>query len=140
MSMGTVVYSKDMPVWMKTAFIETFASFPDITFIWKYEKPDDDIFKNVPNVYPMEWIPQTDLLAPNLPADDRISLFITHGGMNSILESMNYGKPMVVLPLFADQQMNAQAVKRRGLGIVLEKHLITKDVLIAAINRGLNDR
>ncbi|PIO71140.1 hypothetical protein TELCIR_06969 [Teladorsagia circumcincta] len=64
--MGTIVYSKDMPEWMKNVFIETFALFPNMTFLWKYEDPDDVIFKNIPNVHPVEWIPQTDLLGKRL--------------------------------------------------------------------------
>ncbi|KAK6030128.1 UDP-glucoronosyl and UDP-glucosyl transferase [Ostertagia ostertagi] len=157
--MGTVVYSKDMPEWMKRVFIETFASFPNITFLWKYEDPDDDIFKNLSNVHPMKWIPQTDLLGRRLVLPifsafassalllvfqfQRIiecRLFITHGGMNSILESMNFGKPMIVVPLFADQQMNSKAVQRRGLGVVIEKHLLSKDILSAAIQKVLHDK
>ncbi|PIO71141.1 hypothetical protein TELCIR_06970 [Teladorsagia circumcincta] len=59
--------------------------------------------------------------------------------MNSVLESMNFGKPMIVVPLFADQQMNSKAVQRRGLGVVIEKHLLSKDVLSAAIQKVLND-
>lgn len=41
---------------------------------------------------------------PNLVA------FITHGGMNRILEAVNHGKPMIAVPLFGDQNRNTQAV------------------------------
>ncbi|KIH46185.1 hypothetical protein ANCDUO_23764 [Ancylostoma duodenale] len=67
-----------------TDIVKTFALFPNITFIWKYESDDyNEVFKAHSNIYPMKWIPQIDLLA-----DPRLSLFITHGGMNSILEAV----------------------------------------------------
>ncbi len=46
-------------------------------------------------------------------------LFITHGGMNSISESLVYGVPMVVIPFIADQPVNARCVEKLGVG----KHL-----------------
>lgn len=134
-SMGSIALSKDMPMRVKTAFIETFASFPNVTFIWKYEDSDYSLFKHIPNIYPMAWTPQVDLLA-----DRRLSLFITHGGMNSVLESMHYGKPMIVVPLFADQQLNAKSVERNGVGLILERHLLSKDTLTTAIRDVLCNR
>uniref|UniRef100_A0A7I4Y1X9 UDP-glucuronosyltransferase n=1 Tax=Haemonchus contortus TaxID=6289 RepID=A0A7I4Y1X9_HAECO len=133
--MGSLAQSSEMPDQLKKVFIETFTSLPNITFIWKYEESDHSLFKNTPNIYTMKWVPQTDLLA-----DQRLSLFITHGGVNSMLESMNYGKPMIVMPLFADQLMNAKSIQRRGLGIIVEKHLLTKEILTAAIQQVLNDK
>lgn len=45
--------------------------------------------------------------------------FITHGGMNSILETVSHGKPMIVIPLFAEQKRNAQIIIRAKIGAVL---------------------
>lgn len=42
-----------------------------------------------------------------------------HGGMNSIMETLNYGKPVIVVPLFGDQMRNAAIVERSGFGIKL---------------------
>ncbi|EPB75472.1 glycosyltransferase family 28 protein [Ancylostoma ceylanicum] len=73
-------------------------------------------------------------------ADPRLSLFITHGGMNSILEAMHYGKPMIVVPLFADQQLNSKAVERRGMGIILERHLLNKKTLTEALKHVMGSK
>ncbi|EPB71937.1 hypothetical protein ANCCEY_08978 [Ancylostoma ceylanicum] len=113
--------------------IEAFASFPDTTFIWKYEEENDHIlFEKYPNIHPLKWVPQVDLLA-----DKRISLFITHAGMNSVLEAVFYGKPMVAIPLFVDQIVNAKNMNNRGLAVVIDKHDLSKDALVAAIRETL---
>ncbi|VDM66868.1 unnamed protein product [Strongylus vulgaris] len=133
-SMGSVARSVDMPAWMKNDILETFDSFPDVTFIWKYEG-DDIFFQSHPNTYPLKWIPQIDLLG-----DKRLSLFVTHGGMNSLLEAMFYGKPVIVVPLFADQQYNSNIIQKRGIGIVVEKNKLNKETLTKGIQRILGDR
>ncbi|RCN26220.1 hypothetical protein ANCCAN_28060 [Ancylostoma caninum] len=112
--------------------IEAFASFPNVTFIWKYEGDDTSSLDAFPNIYPMKWVPQTDLLA-----DKRLSLFITHGGMNSMLESMFHGKPVIVIPLFGDQQMNSKNVIRIGTGTVIDRNNLNKKSLKEAIQKTL---
>ena len=44
---------------------------------------------------------------PQLEVLKRADLFITHCGMNSTLETIKYGVPVVALPLNADQPLNA---------------------------------
>ncbi|CAJ0592658.1 unnamed protein product [Cylicocyclus nassatus] len=123
------VLSKHMPMRLKQEIIAAFASFPNTTFIWKYEEENDAIlFKKYPNIYTMKWVPQTDLLA-----DKRLSLFITHAGMNSVLEAVFSGKPMVTVPLLWDQVANAKNAQSRGVGIMIDKHDLNRDTLVAAI-------
>jgi UDP:flavonoid glycosyltransferase YjiC (YdhE family) len=43
--------------------------------------------------------------------------FITHGGANSMMESINSHVPMLVLPYFADQYSNAKTVSREHMGL-----------------------
>lgn len=61
-SFGSVVASYLMPNETKQAFLETFDAFPDVTFIWKYEKEEHHIAAGHPNVVTGKWLPQTDLL------------------------------------------------------------------------------
>ena len=42
----------------------------------------------------MLWIPQNDLLA-----DRRVKLFVSHGGLNSIVEYVYHAKPLLIIPL-----------------------------------------
>jgi MGT family glycosyltransferase len=59
-----------------------------------------------------ELVPQPALL----PMVDAV---ITHGGNNTVTECLNFGKPMVVLPLFWDQHDNAQRMDELGFGVRL---------------------
>ncbi|TKR63031.1 hypothetical protein L596_026915 [Steinernema carpocapsae] len=119
MSFGSVAQSYTMPKEMKKAILETFKRFPEVTFIWKYEKDEDEVAKGYPNVVTNKWVPQNDLLNhPNL------KLFITHAGMNSILETSRRGVPVITIPLFGDQLRNAEMVKRLGTAQIVDKKML----------------
>ncbi|CAG2167875.1 unnamed protein product, partial [Oppiella nova] len=68
-----------------------------------------------------------------------VDLMITHGGNNSVTETMYFGKPMVVLPLFGDQYDNAQRVQEKGFGIRLNPYECSENELLDSIDRLLND-
>ncbi len=55
-------------------------------------------------------------LATLLP---RCDLFITHGGFNSVKESLAAGVPMVVIPISADQPYSAARCAALGVGVAL---------------------
>jgi glucuronosyltransferase len=59
-SFGSVANSSTMPDTWKQAFLDTFAAFPKIKFIFKYEAKD---LQSVPsNTLIAPWMPQFDLL------------------------------------------------------------------------------
>lgn len=51
-----------MPDEYKKSIIETIKSFPNVTFIWKYEKPEDKISEGIDNLIESTWIPQNNML------------------------------------------------------------------------------
>ena len=133
-SFGTIVQGSAMPSHLKQTFLEVFAEFPDINFIWKYENEKDNIAKDYKNVYTFPFLPQNDLLEhPKLLA------FITHGGMNSITETATKGVPVICIPIFGDQHHNGKIAESKGIGIVIPKHEITKEILISAIKKIIDD-
>jgi MGT family glycosyltransferase len=84
------------------------------------------------NMWGAEFLPQTSIIP-------RVDLVITHGGNNTTTESLHFGKPMIVLPLFWDQYDNAQRVHELGLGIRLDTYRFTDAQMHAALERLLGD-
>lgn len=68
-----------------------------------------------------------------------MKLFISHTGLNSLLESAHSGTPVLSIPLFLDQNYNAHVVESRGVGLRLNKKKITVASLTAAIQTILNN-
>ncbi|MBV6514465.1 MAG: Oleandomycin glycosyltransferase [Planctomycetes bacterium] len=58
--------------------------------------------------------------APQLRLLERASLFITHGGANSVMEALWAGVPMLVSPQCNDQFINAEFVRRARNGVVFD--------------------
>lgn len=77
---------------------------------------------------------------PQLEVLSQASLFITHGGMNSVNEALFYGVPMLVVPVGNDQPTVARRVEKLGLGEALDIRKATPDVLREAAMRVLSDR
>lgn len=63
---------------------------------------------------------------PQIKILEKASVFITHGGMNSTMEALYYGIPLVVLPQMGEQQINAQQVADLGVGVTLENSTRSK--------------
>uniref|UniRef100_A0AC34QFZ1 UDP-glucuronosyltransferase n=1 Tax=Panagrolaimus sp. JU765 TaxID=591449 RepID=A0AC34QFZ1_9BILA len=133
-SFGSVVQASSMPENIKNAFLEAFEEFPDINFIWKYEKDEHEIAKNLKNVFTAKWLPQNEILE-----HEKLLAFISHGGMNSVTEAATKGVPMICIPVFGDQPHNAQMMKDRGVGVIVQKDNITKKSIVAAINEILSN-
>ncbi|MFI0780097.1 glycosyltransferase [Streptomyces sp. NPDC021212] len=61
------------------------------------------------HVHVTERLPQPILL-------ESVDLFLTHGGFNSIRESLRTATPLAVLPQFGDQHANALRAQELGIG------------------------
>ncbi|REG26849.1 hypothetical protein ATI61_111400 [Archangium gephyra] len=80
---------------------------------------------------------------PQLAVLRRAAVFVTHGGMNSTLEGLGFGLPLVVVPQQLEQLLIARAIADRGAAVVLRHHLSGREVpameLRAAVDRALTD-
>ena len=70
---------------------------------------------------------------PQLAVLERSDVFITHGGMNSISESVEYGVPMIVVPNTIEQAMNAARVEQLQAGLYLPPRGLGVDQLREAV-------
>jgi zeaxanthin glucosyltransferase len=59
--------------------------------------------------------------APQLEILKRAALVITHAGLNTVLESLAEGVPLVAVPLGNDQPGVAARLKARGAGVVISR-------------------
>src|SRR6476619_7800336 len=88
-------------------------------------RPDELVLAD--NMWGAEFVPQTSVL----PLVDAV---ITHGGNNTTTESVHFGKPMVLLPIFWDQHDNAQRVHETGFGERLPTYSFTDEEISRAID------
>ncbi|MFF4607336.1 macrolide family glycosyltransferase [Streptomyces sp. NPDC001339] len=70
---------------------------------------------------------------PQLAVLEKASVFVTHSGMGSTMESLHYGTPMVTLPQTVEQAAIAHRVAELGLGTGLPEGGITAEGLRAAV-------
>ena len=77
--------------------------------------------------------------APQLDLLKRAALVITHGGLNTVLESLSEGVPMVVVPLANDQPGVAARLKARGACVVVSPHWLNAARLRKAVTLVLED-
>ncbi|XP_052598764.1 UDP-glucuronosyltransferase 3A1-like [Peromyscus californicus insignis] len=88
-----------------------------------------------PNVKIMDWLPQTGLLA-----HARIRLFVTHGGMNSIMEAIQHGVPMVGIPFLGDQAENMVVVEAKKIGVSVQLETLKAETFAHTLKEVIEDK
>lgn len=75
------------------------------------------------NVTTAAYLPQLEIL-------EKASLFVTHAGTGSVMESIYYGVPMIGIPQMPEQIFTAMQLEKLGLGkAILDKDLLTASLL-----------
>jgi len=77
--------------------------------------------------------------APQLELIDRAQLVITHAGINTTLEALSEGVPLVAIPMGNDQPGVAARVAARGAGVVVPHKKLTSRRLRRAVRLILED-
>ncbi|XP_037644837.1 UDP-glucuronosyltransferase-like [Sebastes umbrosus] len=129
-TLGSFVFR--MPEEKAKQFFDAFRQIPQ-RVVWGYAGviPED-----VPkNVRLMKWLPQNDLLA-----HPKAKAFITHGGTHSIYEGVCNAVPMLMFPLFGDQEDNVQRMVIRGVAESFRIYDMTSETLLAALNKVIHDK
>ncbi|MCL7028157.1 hypothetical protein MKW94_027626 [Papaver nudicaule] len=102
----------------------------EVNFIWVIRFPDDQKETDIGQVLPKgfmerigekglvaeKWAPQAKILE-----SCKIGGFVSHCGWNSVLESMQYGVPIIAMPMHIDQPINARFVVEIGLGVEVKR-------------------
>src|SRR5215467_3223691 len=77
--------------------------------------------------------------APQIEVLKRSSLCITHAGLNTVLESLASGVPMLALPITNDQPGVAARIANKKLGVVISPDQASPGHFVEAIKRVLDD-
>ena len=92
----------------------------------------DELGTQPANVHIERFVPQPGLL----PHAD---LVISHAGSGSVLGALAHGLPMVLLPIGADQPLNAARCQALGVAAVLDAVSAAPETVRAAVSRVLAD-
>ena len=90
--------------------------------------PDGDpdlLERSGDHLYVRRFVPQGALL-------ERCALVVTHGGVGSVVGPLSHAVPLIVIPMGADQQENADQVAASGAGRVIEPAALTPDAVLTA--------
>nr|BBH91613.1 glycosyl transferase family 1 [Thermosporothrix sp. COM3] len=86
--------------------------------------------------------PQNFLIAPRFSQLEilaRTTIFVSHGGLNSVMESLYSGVPLVIVPETSEHEAIGTRVAELGAGIKLEKASLTAECLRDAVDLVAND-
>lgn len=124
-SLGSIFTSQ--PLFFKTCF-EAFADTRWQVVLSHGRSIDRSVFASVPENFVLApYVPQLGVL-------ERANLFVTHAGVNSAMESLYYGVPMVAIPqATVDQAITARLVAEMRLGVALSKAEATIERLREAV-------
>jgi MGT family glycosyltransferase len=123
-SLGTVY--NDQPEFFRAA-LQAFEGTEWRVVVATGEWVEAEALGTVPgNVILQPWVPQLEMLA-------RADVFVTHGGMNSTMEALASGVPLVVVPQQSEQRVTADRVAELGLGRRLDPGEVSPEALLAAV-------
>jgi UDP:flavonoid glycosyltransferase YjiC (YdhE family) len=84
------------------------------------------------NVSVEQYVAQSEVLA-------RSSAVVSHGGSGTVVAALAHGLPQVVLPMGADQPLNAARCEDLGVGVVLDAVSATPEQVREAVSVVLSD-
>ena len=129
-TMGTVVNKVQNPL---RTLLEGLREEPvDLVMTVGRDKDPEAFGPQPPHIHVERYIPQT-LLFP------RCDLAILHGGYNSVTSALSHGLPLIVMPVGADQPMNAARCQELGVAQVLHPLEATPTQLRDAVREVLSN-
>ncbi|KAK9888376.1 hypothetical protein WA026_000627 [Henosepilachna vigintioctopunctata] len=120
-SLGSWTSSETIPIHKLQSIFDVLKELK-FKVIWKSDKKKLSNELIIPkNIFITEWVPQLDILChPN------ILFFITHNGLMSTQEAIHCGVPMISIPAFSDQFINAKTMVQKGVALELKIETATK--------------
>ncbi len=116
------------------SMMEAMSQLTDMQLIIQLSDENDrEKMKQAPaNVFVADWVPQLEVL-------EKSDLFITHGGLSSVRESIYFGVPMIVFPYGMDQPGNAARIVYHKLGLRGDISSVNSEKISDLIQKSLTD-
>ncbi|KAI6234940.1 UDP-glucuronosyltransferase [Aphelenchoides fujianensis] len=130
---GTYADWRYAPDHVLNAFANGLQRFSDYRVIMSFNG-DRSKMPDLPFIKIVKWAPQTAIL--NHP---KTKVFISHGGLKSIKESVCSKTPLIIMPLFAEQAHNGHMFLALKLGRVLNKFTVSEYDVYNEINEILQN-
>jgi len=92
----------------------------------------EQIGETASNVLTVAYAPQIELLK-------RSSLCITHAGLNTVLEALGFGVPLLAIPITNDQPGVAARIAHKKLGLVISQDNLSPSDLPTLITQAIED-
>jgi len=86
--------------------------------------------------------PENFVVRPHLPQTSLlqvVDVFVTHAGLNSVMESLYYGAPMIMVPGTREQKLTAERAEQLGLGFRADLHDLSANALRDLASRAVDD-
>jgi UDP:flavonoid glycosyltransferase YjiC (YdhE family) len=132
-SFGTMVPADGHYPGLYRAAIDAVAGLPVRVLVTVGRQADPAELGPLPeNVRVERWVPMGAMLAG-------AAAFVTHGGAGTTLAALAAGVPMAVLPVSADQPLNARLVAAHGAGLALEGGVADPAAVGPAVEELLRD-
>jgi MGT family glycosyltransferase len=84
------------------------------------------------NIAIFQWVPQVEVVK-------QAAMFISHGGLNSIHDSLYLNVPMLLVPQQSEQTLNAMRVVELGAGLMLKKPQMNAQTIRESARRLLTE-
>ncbi|CAB3222586.1 unnamed protein product [Arctia plantaginis] len=130
-SWGSLIKTATIPKYKEDIIINALSKIKQ-RVIWKYENSDEE-GTLTGNILKVKWIPQYDLLQHK-----KVIAFIAHGGLLGMTEAVSAGKPMLIVPFYGDQPLNAASADMIGLGKVISYADLTEKTLLEGLQTVLS--
>jgi len=151
-----------LPEHIKNVFKEALAQVPQ-RILWKYEGEMKDMPKNVMT---KKWFPQRDILCKiirskpyvllrfligdnehfvyflfcSFAVHPNVKLFISHGGISGVYETVDAGVPVLGFPLFYDQHRNIANLVEAGMAITMELMSVSTNKFLSSVLELINNK
>lgn len=132
-SLGANIKSSELPTEKLEVFLKVFEAMNDVLVLWKFESVALKE-RHFNNIIIGPWLPQQEILKHK-----NLKVFITHGGILSMMEAVQYGRPVIGMPFFNNEKLNVARAVSQGYGVSLDYDTLSEDSLKSAIDTIYND-